>query len=143
MFLSLFNLTQHPFMENPPIDWILTDPRFEQALARLKFFQDQGSIALIIGQTGIGKSSLLRRFVHNLPQNRYHPIYVHLTPINANAFLRLIVTKLGEAPKMGKDRLCAKARESSSGVTLRFGTLCKLASGENFQRSDQRINSQA
>jgi general secretion pathway protein A len=105
MFLSHFNLTQHPFMENPPIDWILTDPRFEQALARLKFFQDQGSIALIIGQTGIGKSTLLRRFIHNLPQNRYHPLYLHLTPINANAFLRLIVAKLGEAPKIGKDRL--------------------------------------
>jgi general secretion pathway protein A len=105
MFLSHFNLTQHPFMENPPIQWILNDPRFEQALARLKFFQDQGSIALIIGQTGIGKSTLLRQFTHNLPQNRYHPVYMHLTPINANAFLRLIVTKLGETPKLGKDRL--------------------------------------
>lgn len=105
MFLSHFNLTHHPFMENPPIDWILTDPRFQQALARLKFFQDQASMALIIGQTGIGKSTLLRLFIHNLPQNRYHPLYVHLTPINANAFLRLIVTKLGETPKMGKDRL--------------------------------------
>ena len=62
-------------------------------------------MALIIGQTGIGKSTLLRLFIHNLPQNRYHPLYVHLTPINANAFLRLIVTKLGETPKMGKDRL--------------------------------------
>jgi len=105
MFLSHFNLTQHPFMENPPIEWILSDPRFEQALARLKFFQDQGAIALIIGQTGIGKSTLLRLFIHNLPQNRYHPVYVHLTPINANAFLRLIVTKLGETPRIGKDRL--------------------------------------
>lgn len=105
MFLSHFNLTHHPFMENPPIDWIMTDPRFEQALARLKFFQDQGLLALIIGQTGIGKSTLLRLFIHNLPQNRFNPVYVHLTPINANAFLRLIVTKLGETPKMGKDRL--------------------------------------
>jgi len=105
MFLSHFNLTQHPFMETPPIEWILTDPRIEQALARLKFFQDQGAIALILGQTGIGKSTLLRLFIHHLPQNRYHPVYVHLTPINANAFLRLIVTKLGEAPKIGKDRL--------------------------------------
>jgi len=105
MFLSHFHLIQHPFMENPPIQWILNDPRFEQALARLKFFQDQGSVALIIGQTGIGKSTLLRQFIHNLPQNRHHPLYVHLTPINANAFLRLIVTKLGETPKLGKDRL--------------------------------------
>jgi general secretion pathway protein A len=105
MFLSHFGLNAHPFTENPPIEWILRDPRIEQALARLKFFQQQGSMALILGQTGIGKSTLLRLFIHSLPQNRYHPLYLHLTPLNANAFLRVIVTKLGEAPRIGKDRL--------------------------------------
>ena len=69
MCLSHFNLTQHPFMENPPIEWILTDPRIEQALARLKFFQDQGLMALILGQTGIGKSTLLRLFIHFYAQS--------------------------------------------------------------------------
>ncbi|WP_459903929.1 ExeA family protein, partial [Desulfosarcina cetonica] len=89
----------------PPIEWLQRDPRIEQALARLKFFEQQGALALIIGQTGLGKSSLLRLFIHELPHNRYHPIYLHLTPIQANAFLRLMVTKLGEKPKMGKDRM--------------------------------------
>ena len=111
MFLSHLNLSTHPFMENPPIEWILTDPRIEQALARLKFFQEQGLVALIIGQTGIGKSTLLRLFIHHLPHNRFLPVYVHLTPINANAFLRLIVTKLGEVPRMGKDRLFLQIAE--------------------------------
>jgi general secretion pathway protein A len=81
------------------------NPPLNEALARLKFFEQQGTIALIIGQTGLGKSSLLRLFIHELPQNRYHPVYLHLTPLNANAFLRLIVTKLGEKPKIGKDRM--------------------------------------
>ncbi len=105
MFFNHFHMTTHPFAEKPSIEWILRDPRIEEALARLKFFQEQGAMALIIGQTGIGKSSLLRLFIHGLPQNRYHPLYLHLTPISGNAFLRLIVTQLGEAPKMGKDRL--------------------------------------
>jgi len=105
MFLNHFALTDHPFAEKPPIDWLLRDERIDQALARLKFFEDQGEIALIIGQTGLGKSSLLRLFIQQLPQNRYHPIYLHLTPLNANAFLRLIVTKLGEKPLFGKDRM--------------------------------------
>lgn len=105
MFLNHFELTDHPFAEKPPIDWLLRDERTQQALARLKFFQQQGAIALIIGQTGLGKSSLLRLFIDQLPHNRYHPIYLHLTPLNANAFLRLIVTKLGEKPLMGKDRM--------------------------------------
>jgi general secretion pathway protein A len=111
MFLTHFSLTAHPFAEKPPIEWLQRDPRIEQALARLKFFEQQGSLALIIGQTGLGKSSLLRLFIHQLPHNRYHPLYLHLTPIQATAFLRLIVTKLGEKPRMGKDRMLLQILE--------------------------------
>lgn len=111
MFLDHFSLSAHPFAENPPINWLLHDPRIEQALARLKFFYEQTAIALILGQTGIGKSSLLRLFLQELPQNRFHPLYLHLTPLNANGFLRLIVTSLGEKPKMGKDRLLLQILE--------------------------------
>ena len=105
MFLNHFALNSHPFIENPPIEWLLRDEHIEQAMARLKFFEQQGTIALIIGQTGLGKSSLLRLFIHELAQNRYNPLNLHLTPLHANAFLRLIVTKLGEKPKIGKDRM--------------------------------------
>jgi general secretion pathway protein A len=105
MFLNHFSFAAHPFAEKPPIQWIQKDPRIEQAMARLKFFEHQGAMALILGHTGVGKSSLLRLFIDQLPQNRYHPLYLHLTSISANAFLRIIVTRLGEKPKMGKDRM--------------------------------------
>jgi general secretion pathway protein A len=105
MFLTHFNMNTHPFTENPPIDWLLTDSRFEQALARMKFFLEQGRLALITGQTGVGKSSLLRMVRQTMPQNRYTPLYLHLTSVSSGAFLRLIVTELGEAPRFGKDRL--------------------------------------
>ena len=105
MFFSHFKMSDHPFVENPPLSWLLHDERFDQALARLNFFQQQGNLALIVGQTGTGKSSLLRLFLHQLPHSRFRHIYLHLTPISPNAFLRLIVTTLGEAPKFGKDRL--------------------------------------
>lgn len=105
MFLNHFSLNDHPFTEHPPTTWLMRDPRIDEALAGLQFFEQQGSIGLILGQTGIGKSSLLRLFIHELPPNRYQPLYLHLTTLNANAFLRLIVTKLGEKPRMGKDRM--------------------------------------
>jgi len=111
MFLNHFDLNSHPFTEKPPIQWLLRDEHTDQALARLKFFEQQGSIALVIGQTGLGKSSLLRLFIHDLPHNRYNPLYLHLTPLNANAFLRLIVTNLGEKPQMGKDRMLLQILE--------------------------------
>lgn len=40
-----------------------------------------------------------------MPQNRYTPVYLHLTSVTPGAFLRLIVAQLGEAPRFGKDRL--------------------------------------
>jgi len=111
MFLNHFSLNNHPFIEHPPIAWLMRDPRFDEALAGLQFFEQQGSIGLILGQTGIGKSSLLRLFIHELPQNRHQPLYLHLTPINANAFLRLIVSSLGEKPRIGKDRMLLQILE--------------------------------
>lgn len=105
MFLNHFKMNAHPFAEKPNTDWLLNDSRFEQALARLHFFQEQGNLALIIGQTGIGKSSLIELFQKSLPKNRYHPIYLHLTNLSPGSLLRLIVNKLGEAPRFGKDRL--------------------------------------
>jgi general secretion pathway protein A len=105
MFLNHFKMSGHPFQESPPIEWILNDHRISQSLARLEYFSRHGTLALVIGQTGVGKSTLLRLFIENLSKNRYRPVYLHFTGINSSALLRLIVTQLGEAPKRGKDTL--------------------------------------
>lgn len=111
MFLNHFKMSDHPFQERPPMEWILKDQRFSQALARLEYFSLQGNVALIIGHTGVGKSSLLRVFIQNLSRNRFRPLYLHLTSTTPSALLRLIVTHLGEAPRCGKDRLFLQVLE--------------------------------
>ncbi|MCP4062063.1 MAG: AAA family ATPase [Gammaproteobacteria bacterium] len=105
MFLSHFKLDEHPFCENPPLDWLLNDDRFRRALAQLKLFRSQADIALVTGQTGVGKTSLVSLFKQNMPKNRYRPVYLHLSGMSQTAFLRLIVAQLGESPRLGKDRL--------------------------------------
>jgi general secretion pathway protein A len=108
MFLDHFSMTAHPFCENPPIEWLLTDDRFQEGLSRLHFTLNQGSLALVLGQTGIGKSSLLRLFKSTMPKNRYHAIHINLTSVTPTAFLRMMLTRLGESPRLGKDRLFAQ-----------------------------------
>jgi len=103
--LNHFKMNHHPFVEQPCVDNICKDERITQGLARLEYFLTQGVIALILGQTGVGKSSLLRLFLHSLSRNRIRPIYLHLTNITAKGLLRLLVSSLGEVPKIGKDRL--------------------------------------
>jgi type II secretory pathway predicted ATPase ExeA len=74
MFLNHFKMNDHPFQERPPVEWILKDNRISQSLARLDYFSQQGTLALVIGQTGVGKSTLLRLFIQNLSKNRYRPL---------------------------------------------------------------------
>jgi general secretion pathway protein A len=105
MFYKRFNMTQNPFMEQPPLHWLLKDERMEQGLARLDYFAGEGLAALLLGQTGVGKSSLLRLFMRRLAQNRWRVFYLHLANLTAPGLLRLIVAQLGEEPRLGKDRL--------------------------------------
>jgi general secretion pathway protein A len=104
MFTGYFKMKGQPFKENTALDTLLCDERFEQALARLKYFLDCGQLALIVGQTGTGKTSLLKLFMKDLPPNLYKPIFIQLTNLNPNAFLRMIVNRLGDIPKLGKER---------------------------------------
>lgn len=105
MFLDHFHLTAHPFCERPDRDQLLNDDRMSQGLARLDYLATQATLGLLIGPTGVGKSSLLRLWIESLSRHQYQPVYVHLTHVEVCALLRLIVTALGEKPKLGKDRL--------------------------------------
>ncbi len=114
MFLSHFKMTAHPFQERPPVEWVLNDNRISESLARLDYFAQQGTLALVIGQTGVGKSTLLRLFIQNLSRNRYRPLYLHFTGVPSAGLLRLIVTQLGEAPRRGKENLFLQILERTT-----------------------------
>lgn len=103
--INHFKMNMYPFIEQPGVDQLCKDERITQGLARLDYFLTQGLIALLLGQTGVGKSCLIRLFLHSLSRNRIKPIYLHLTNITAKGLLRLLVSALGEVPKIGKDRL--------------------------------------
>lgn len=118
MFLTHFKMNAHPFQERPPMEWVLADQRISQSLARLEYFSQQGSIALVLGQTGVGKSTLMRLFIHRLAANRYRPVYVHFTGIKSSALLRLIVAQLGEAPRRGKDNLFLQVLDRTRNADL-------------------------
>lgn len=105
MYLNHFKMKTHPFTEPAPIEMILEDQRIAEALARLRYLADQGTIGLLTGPAGVGKSSLLRLFLNTLSANRYRPVYLHLTHVNANALLRLLVMALGEIPARGREKL--------------------------------------
>lgn len=117
MFTSHFSMTAQPFCEKTTTTFIMKDERFTQGLARLQYLLLYGSIALVYGQTGVGKSTLLNLFFSQIPLNQFLPVYVHFTHVKTSSLFALIVSQLREIPKHTKDRLFLqiidKARRSN------------------------------
>lgn len=104
MFTTFFKMSAMPFSEKLPLSALMTDERIQQGLARLSFMAKHNTFALIYGEEGVGKSSLLRLFMHALGKQHYHPIYIHLTHLDDAGFLQILVNALGEKPLRGKQK---------------------------------------
>ena len=72
----------------------------------------------------MGKSALLKRFMHDLPRPQYEPVYLHLTHLPAAGLLKQLVAKPGEVPRRGKERLFQqildKARQKDDALLAIF-----------------------
>ncbi|TVL99469.1 MAG: hypothetical protein CV080_07880 [Candidatus Kuenenia stuttgartiensis] len=70
-------------------------------------------MAALYGQTVVGKSTLLKLFLSQIPQNLFLPIYLHFTHLKSSSLLSLIVSQPGEIPKHTKDRLFLQIMDKS------------------------------
>ena len=118
MFVKHFKMTGHPFSEGAPVDWLMKHERIREGLARLEYFSQEGSLALITGHTGVGKSSLIKLFLESLSRNLFLPVYIYLTHVTSSGLLRVIVTSLGEEPRRGKERLFFQILEKTRETDL-------------------------
>ena len=118
MFTDHFQLEYQPFTEKISVSRIIRDDRINQAMARLQYLSLNGNVALITGQTGVGKSTLIQLFVDSLPQKQFFPIYIHFTHIRSSGIFHLIVNELGEEPKRAKERLFLQLMEKAKKINL-------------------------
>jgi general secretion pathway protein A len=123
MFLNHFQFTAQPFAERVSAVALWQDDRMQQGLARLRYLAEQATVALVTGASGVGKSALLKRFLlHELHGPRWQPVYLHLTHLPAAGLLKLLVGKLGELPRRGKERLfeqiLGKARQAEGSLLV-------------------------
>ena len=122
MFLNHFQFTSQPFAERISATALWQDDRMQQGLARLRYLAEQATVALVTGASGVGKSALLKRFLYELHGPRWQPVYLHLTHLPAVGLLKLLVDKLGESPRRGKERLfeqiLQKARQADGGLLV-------------------------
>ena len=88
MFLTHFKLSSQPFAERIAADALWQDDRMRQGVAGLRYVAEEATVGLLTGASGVGKSAVLKRFVHELPRPQHQPVYLHLTRLPSSAWIR-------------------------------------------------------
>jgi len=71
-YLEHFNLAREPFSNAPDSRFYYDSDQHRQALIRLMYSVDSSKgLAVLVGDIGMGKTTLARRMLDNLPEERY------------------------------------------------------------------------
>ena len=119
MYQAHFQLQTQPFCEHAPATSLWVDGRMQEGLARLNYLVTDGTLGLVTGPTGAGKSALLKRFLHQLSRQQCESVYCHLTHLKSTGLLKLVVSQLGEVPRRGKERLFEQILQSPAAPIAR------------------------
>lgn len=97
-FVDYFEMNQEPFSNAPVSRFYYNSAQHSDALTRLTYAVDSmKGLAVLVGQIGAGKTTLARRMLDSLPEERYEAallVIVH-SGITANWLLRRIALQLG------------------------------------------------
>jgi general secretion pathway protein A len=114
MYLEHFELKSQPFSEHAAVSALWQDGRMDEGLARLEYLLQCGQLGLITGPSGVGKSALLKRFLHGMLPQHCQALYCHFSQLPSTGLLKLIVTQLGETPRRGKERIYEQILERAA-----------------------------
>jgi len=96
--LSTYGLTRAPFSKDiPPAEMFRTE-QFEEALQAIKAAIEGQTSAVVTGDSGSGKTCLIRALEEDLPPGRYRLHYTPNATVNRRDFYRQISIDLGLNP---------------------------------------------
>ncbi len=99
MYQHFFGLTAAPFHPTPDPRFLYTSPSHREALAALIYGVEQRQgFATIIGEVGVGKTTILRTFLEYIDSEKDRTIYIYLSNITFKALLQRILDELGQEP---------------------------------------------
>src|SRR5512138_1300450 len=98
MYTGFFNMQKEPFRMTPDPEFLYLSPSHKEALASIIYGvkQRKGFIA-IVGEVGVGKTTILRSFLKTVDKEHVKVIYVFNADVSFKALLRTIYQGLGTA----------------------------------------------
>jgi len=105
MYRAFYRLSQNIARKDRTAEDLFISPSFSEAASRLDFIKDKGGFVLFTGQSGVGKTTVLRYFSEKLNHKCYKIFYAPLATVSVIEFYRQIAYLLGSAIPFRKDQL--------------------------------------
>lgn len=95
MYEAYFEMKQTPFTRNVPSKSLYESSYLADTLGRLTYVADRQLFAIVTGNPGSGKSTLIRRFVSTLPKEDYIVLYLSDSKLTPRWFYKGLLEQLG------------------------------------------------
>lgn len=117
-----FGLAGLPFRKNVAAHQMFDSSSQRELLAGLELWLEIQGLALITGPSGAGKSITLRRFVRQLPRDRYAVVRIGQIPSTPSGFLRSLCRHLGLKARLYRTDMFDDAQRCLGTWTDQHGT---------------------
>jgi type II secretory pathway predicted ATPase ExeA len=118
MYRAFYQLQKAVNYKNIAIEELFSSANFNEARARLNYMKDRGGFALVSGQAGVGKTTLLRSFVESLEEKFFKVAYAPLATVSVSDFYRQLAYLLSGQTFYKKDILFRTIQQTIMDMAL-------------------------
>ena len=97
MFEEFYSLTNTPFTRDIPVESLYNSTVIEEVMSRLEFVAERQQFALVVGECGSGKTTIIRMFQTVLNPQQYKMLYVSDSQMTPRNFYKILLEQLGAA----------------------------------------------
>ena len=102
MYEAFYELTGTPFSRSIKTENLYMPPELDEVLNRLNYVAERQLFAVVTGDCGTGKTTLLRKFSRELDPNRYKFLYISDSKLTPRNFYRCLLEQLGFQAKYNR-----------------------------------------
>lgn len=102
MYEAFYEMKYTPFTRGIPSDSLYMNAELSEVTSRLEYVAKRQLFAVLTGDCGTGKTTLLRKFKDSLDENEYKFLYVSDSKLTPRNFYRYLLTQLGFTAKYNR-----------------------------------------
>jgi len=97
LFEDFYSLKNTPFTRDIPVESLFNSNVVAEVMSRLEFVADRQLFALVVGECGTGKSTIIRMLQAALNKDKYKVLYVSDSQMTPRNFYKILLEQLGIA----------------------------------------------